>query len=201
MWITEREISCDMRGYLIGLFIQFRWKHPFEFNVPRLLSSLKFPPSHPKALHPALVNVILLTGCLYAEESFRRLEPVLVNRVRDGLQHSLAYADRLFDCVRASTFLGCYYYSKGRLLEGHYYASGAMSLAVACGLHTIDSLDLNTQATSSLLDPAVDLIELGDRINMFWMLFGVDRVASPLAGAIPRGPLDEYYMALSIRGL
>jgi len=66
-----------------------------------------------------------------------------------------------------------------------------MSLAIACGLHTIESLDLNAQTTTSLLGPAKDVIELGDRINMFWMLFSVDRVASILLGAVPRGPVDE----------
>lgn len=65
-----------------------------------------------------------------------------------------------------------------------------MSLAIACGLNSIKSLNLNDQDTTSMLRPAADLIELGDRINTFWMLFDVDRSGSLLTG-VPPGITDE----------
>lgn len=60
-----------------------------------------------------------------------------------------------------------------------------MSLAIACGLHTIESLDLTAYTTNSMLRPAADLVELGDRINLFWTLFDVDRGGSLLSGVPP----------------
>jgi len=87
-------------------------------------------------------------------------------------------------------------YLAPRALAGHYYISAAMSLAIACGLHKIESLDLDSQATPSLIDHAVDLIELGDRINMFWTLFSLDRIGSLLTGAVPCGPTDEKITTL-----
>jgi len=65
-----------------------------------------------------------------------------------------------------------------------------MSLAIACGLNTINSLNLNNQSTTSMLKPAQDLVELGDRINMFWILFNIDRAGSLLTG-VPCGLADE----------
>ncbi|KDQ07989.1 hypothetical protein BOTBODRAFT_587568 [Botryobasidium botryosum FD-172 SS1] len=190
-WRTHREISPEIRNYLICLFVQFRWRHPLELDVPKLLASLALPSSHPNAPNPAFVNAVLLNGALCAGEPFRQFQPVLINRIRKDLQRSLANADRLFDCVKAMAFLGRYCSGRCRYFEDHYYTSAAMSLAIACGLHTIDSLDLKAQSSTSLLDPAQDLAELGDRISTFWMLFGADRIASILVGAIPRGPADE----------
>lgn len=66
-----------------------------------------------------------------------------------------------------------------------------MSLAVACGLNKINSIELNLQPMQSLLVPPTDLIELGDRINLFWMLSRIDRVATLLIGAVPREPAHE----------
>jgi len=65
-----------------------------------------------------------------------------------------------------------------------------MSLAIACGLNTITSLDLNAQNTTSLIDPAVDLVELGDRINMFWTVFSVERTGAIFSGIACR-PTDK----------
>ncbi|KDQ07979.1 hypothetical protein BOTBODRAFT_587408 [Botryobasidium botryosum FD-172 SS1] len=196
-WKTEKEVPPGVRNHLIALFIQFRRSHPFQFNVPRFIFLLDLPPSHHRASHPVLSNAAMLYGCLYAENTVRQLfERALIHRVRKGLQNALAHADRLVDCTKALTLLGCYFYSIFRPLVGHYYVSAAMSLAIACGLHKIDSLDLNSQTTISLVDPAVDLIELGDRINTFWTILSLDRTGSLLSGAVPCGPSDEAITTL-----
>ncbi|KDQ07968.1 hypothetical protein BOTBODRAFT_38310 [Botryobasidium botryosum FD-172 SS1] len=196
-WRTEQEIPCGARNHLIALFIRFRRSHSFEFNAPRLLFLLGLPPSHHRAPHPALSNAIMLYGCLYAEDALRQLfERALVHRVRKDLQNALAHADRLVDCTRALTLLGCYFYGMFKPLVGHYYVSAAMSLAVACGLHRIKSLDLNPQDALSLIDPAVDLIELGDRINLFWTILSLDRMKSLLCEAVPCGPRNEDITSL-----
>ncbi|KDQ09325.1 hypothetical protein BOTBODRAFT_527589 [Botryobasidium botryosum FD-172 SS1] len=191
-WKTEKEVPCGARSHLMALFIRFRRSHTFEFNVPRLTFLLGLPPSHHRAPHPAFSSAIMLYGCVYAEDALRQLfERALVHRVRQDVQNALAHADRLVDCARALTLLGCYFYSMFKPLVGHYYVSAAMSLAIACGLHKIRSLDLDSQGVPSLINPALDLIELGDRINLFWMILSVDRMKSLLCEAVPCGPRDE----------
>ncbi|KDQ07109.1 hypothetical protein BOTBODRAFT_60210 [Botryobasidium botryosum FD-172 SS1] len=190
-WRTHNEVPYNARNHLIDLFIRYRWRHPFEFNISRLLSSLSLTPSHTCDAHPALVSAVLLNGCLYAETGFRQYEPFLVSQFSKSVRNSLANADRLFDCVRALAFFGCYLFNRSRAVEGHYYISGSMSLAFACGLNHIGSLDLDAQGgPTALLGPAGDLIELGDRINMFWSIFNLDRLGSLFAG-VPCGPADE----------
>ncbi|KDQ07074.1 hypothetical protein BOTBODRAFT_60244 [Botryobasidium botryosum FD-172 SS1] len=189
-WKNQKDIPHGIITHLTALFLKFKWRHPVEFNVSRLLASLELPPSHPQAPHPSLRNAILLNGCLYADESFRKYEPLIAEHFSKDLKHSLANADRLFDCVRASAFFGCYLYSRCRMVEAHYYISTSMSLAIACGLNTIQSLNLNDPYTASMLKPAHDLVELGDRINMFWMLFNIDRAGSLLTG-VPCGLADQ----------
>ncbi|KDQ07248.1 hypothetical protein BOTBODRAFT_613305 [Botryobasidium botryosum FD-172 SS1] len=189
-WKVQDEVPHGIRDHLIMLFLQFRWRHPFEFSISRLLWSLDLPSTHPKAPHPVLVNAILLHGCLYAESSFRPYERVFFNRICRHLHHSLAHADRLLDCVTALALFSCYFYGKWRTAEGHYYISGSMSLAIACGLNRITSLDLGAQDTASLIDPATDLIELGDRVNTFWTVFSIERTGAMFSGIACR-PADR----------
>ncbi|KDQ07252.1 hypothetical protein BOTBODRAFT_180851 [Botryobasidium botryosum FD-172 SS1] len=191
LWRECRKLPDRVRDYLVKLFLRYRWRHPLEFNVPRLFSSMRLPPSHPNAFHPALVNAILLNGCLYAAEAFQELELLIANQLRKDLQHSLADADRRFDCIRASAFFGCYLYSKWRTVEGRHYISGSLSLAIACGLHRIESLSPDTQAATAVITPAKDLIELGDLVNTFWTAFVIDRIAPLFDGGVALAPSDQ----------
>ncbi|KDQ07247.1 hypothetical protein BOTBODRAFT_149288 [Botryobasidium botryosum FD-172 SS1] len=209
--MAREEVPHFVKSHLIDLFIRFRWRHSLEFNTRRLLDSLNASPSATNAVHPALVDAMMLSGCLYAEEGPRRYERLLVSRLRKGLEQSVAHADRLFDCIRALALFGCYLEGRSRCaifflfkgsawfnpgtdyrsLEARYYISGSMALSIACGLHTIQSLDLHASASTSLLNPAADLVELGDRINTFWTLFGLDRLASLRDGGAGCRPTDD----------
>jgi len=62
-------------------------------------------------------------------------------------------------------------------------------------LHKINSLSLDIQTPNPLLSPCVDLIELGDRINMFWLLVCFDRVGS-LILALPETITDKEVSTL-----
>ena len=48
-------------------------------------------------------------------------------------------ASPLVDAVQASALLAIYFYGKARLLEGYYHSSAAARLAVALGMHQIES--------------------------------------------------------------
>ncbi|KDQ11069.1 hypothetical protein BOTBODRAFT_465038 [Botryobasidium botryosum FD-172 SS1] len=177
-WWMDGELPVPVRDRLIRIFVSNRWQFSFEFSVSRLEASLRtLPPDH-SDIHPAFLNAILLNACLYSRDSLRRLEPVFLARTRRALADSLGLATGLFDFLRASALLGMYYYWAGRNIEGHHYLSGTMRFALACGLHEITSLE--TATTGSLLSPARDLVEVGERINLFWMLYANDRAGSML---------------------
>jgi len=181
-------VPSNIRDSLIQIFIKYGWQFTLEFNGHRFISSLDLPPTHPHAPHPALLNAIFLNGCIYSNTTLRRYEAVFYQRTCKELALSLAHADRLFDFIRASALVACYLFGKGRYAAGQNRLSTILRFAMACGLHAIDSLSLNVQ--SRLLPPCADLIELGERINMFWTLFCCDRVASLKTG-VPYTISDE----------
>jgi len=168
------EVPPTIRDDLISIFASNRWLCAFEFSVPGLKIALK---SNPASVHPAYLNAICLYACLHSRDSLRRLEPVFLNRTRRALAQSLADADRLLDFIRASALLGMCYIYTGRPTVGHHYIAGTLRFALACGLHEITSLDIPSRQ-HSLLEPPNNLAELGERINLFWMLYINDRAAS-----------------------
>ncbi|KDQ11068.1 hypothetical protein BOTBODRAFT_57612 [Botryobasidium botryosum FD-172 SS1] len=179
-WCRNGELPAPIIDRLVGIFASNRWQISFEFSVSSFEASLKAPsPDHPN-VHPAFLNAVLLNACLYSRDSLRRLEPIFLSRTRHALADALGQATNLFDFLRGSALLGLYYYWTGRNIEGHHYLSGTMRFALACGLHEITSLDAGPQP-GSLLPPPRDLIELGERINLFWMLFANDRAGSVMA--------------------
>ncbi|KDQ21138.1 hypothetical protein BOTBODRAFT_193357 [Botryobasidium botryosum FD-172 SS1] len=189
-WWNHDEVPLNIRDYLLDIFIEHRYQCSFDFSVSRFLESLAFPPTHAKSPHPALVNSMMLHACRFAHPSFQQHERLFFNRLRMALAQSIAYADRLVDFLRASALVGSFFYFKGRLLEGHSYVSTAVRFGMALGLHEITSLNLSAQAPNPLLAPAEDIIELGDRISTFWLLFCHDRAAS-LAAGLPLSLPDE----------
>jgi hypothetical protein len=70
------------------------------------------------------MNAIYLLGCHYAPGgSLAHLEPMFLSKARASLAESLEHADRLKDFLFASALLACYFYFKGRLLEGQHHNS------------------------------------------------------------------------------
>ncbi|KDQ16049.1 hypothetical protein BOTBODRAFT_31130 [Botryobasidium botryosum FD-172 SS1] len=186
-WCEQDEIPAPLRDYLLSIFIQNRRPITFEFNVPRLQEQVALPPDNPGSLHPALKNAIYMTACHFGPANLSTYEPVFLRRVRRSLYTSLETLDRLFDFIRAYALMAMYYYFKGRLIEGHFHASAAMSFAMACGLHKITP---QNPSNPSLLNPPKDDIELGDRIHTFWFLLIADRGGSLWCG-LPQSLADE----------
>ncbi|KDQ21633.1 hypothetical protein BOTBODRAFT_26065 [Botryobasidium botryosum FD-172 SS1] len=173
-WVLYNEIPHTIRDGLVPIFLSHRWNCAFEFSLPQLKRTLKL---NPASVHPAYLNAICLHACLHSRDSLRRLEPVFLSRTRRALAQSLIDTDGLLDFIRASALLGMYFYYTGRTTVGHHYIAGALRFALACGLHEITSLETPSRH-QALLEPANNLVELGDRINLFWMLYANDRAGS-----------------------
>ncbi|KDQ07181.1 hypothetical protein BOTBODRAFT_615635 [Botryobasidium botryosum FD-172 SS1] len=202
--LLREHVPVNLTDLLITNFLQNRWQHVLEFNTTKFLDARRLPPSHPNSVHPALLDAMCLLGCMYSPPAFQKFEPLFLHRLRYHLATSLANVDRLFDFLMASALTGCFYYMKARIIEAHHCMSTAIRFAMACGLHRIDTYDLCSSHLSPILAPPESLIDLGDRIYMFWGLFCLDRAGSLITGfpaAFPDDklittmwpcPLDQY---------
>ncbi len=114
---------------------------------------------------------------------------------------TIASAPVVMDTIQAAVLLSRYFFSIGRLHEASYYSNAAASLTIQSGLHQINSslaiaisqqqqvpafAGLSAVYSSALrLPPPQDGIELGERINLFWQVFVLDRL---LSVALRRSP-------------
>lgn len=81
--------------------------------------------------------------------------------------------------IQASILLALYFFVVDRPLEGQYHANSAATLALSAGLHKIfanaDQADPSQSIALFVLPPAVDVVELGERIRVFWEVYFLDR--------------------------
>ncbi|KDQ07188.1 hypothetical protein BOTBODRAFT_39020 [Botryobasidium botryosum FD-172 SS1] len=180
--MLKDQVPDSLSDILIDIFLENRWQHLYEFSTSRILAGRRLPPSHPDSIHPALLDAMCLLGCMYSRRVvFHNYEKLFLERLNRNLANSLYHMDRIYDFTMASTLKGCYYYMKGRVREGHYIISSTARFALACRLHQIDSCSLEASKASPLLGPPRDLVDLGDRIYLFWGLFCMDRIGSLIA--------------------
>ena len=97
---------------------------------------------------------------------------------------------RRIHAIQAEVLLSQYFYTLGRFLEGQYHANAAVSLALSSGLHRIHPRSTSASG-ADVVDTALvprggntglfdlsspqDAIELGERINVFWAVFTIDK--------------------------
>jgi len=185
------ELSQTTRERLVDMFILECSRFSLILDETRFRISLALLPSHENAPHPAFINALMLRACTYSTTPIRQYETMFYERLHRSLTDSLSNADRLLDFVRASALTACYYYGKNRWVEGHHHVSSTIRFAVGCGLHAIPPLNtMATRGCQSMLHPAHDVLEVGERINTFWMLFCLDRIGSIFAG-LPTSLADE----------
>ncbi|KDQ21262.1 hypothetical protein BOTBODRAFT_61002 [Botryobasidium botryosum FD-172 SS1] len=179
-WKHEDTVPISIRDSLFDLCMRFSWHFSCHLNFRRLKARFELPSDHPDAPHSALLYAVLLVGCIYTPSPLRCYEPILLQRARSHLNQLLSTGTKMFDFLCASALIGAHLYGKARMREAHYHISAAARFAVGCGLHQISSLSLEAQAPSALLSPCSDLVELGDRIILFWKLMCFDRAVSIL---------------------
>jgi hypothetical protein len=101
----------------VRCFLPQRRRFHFYLEPVHTLIRLNLDPNHPRAFLPALVSAMLLAACRIIGGTLTRYEPYLLDRTRELLSLSLAYADRLDDFLWASTVLAMYYAHMARFLE------------------------------------------------------------------------------------
>ncbi|KDQ18703.1 hypothetical protein BOTBODRAFT_52641 [Botryobasidium botryosum FD-172 SS1] len=194
-WMEQEDLPAPVKFHLLGLFFKYRFHCDFELYIPRFIDSLALPLD--QGPHPALLNAMYAMACHFSPSSvLSPHEPFFVARAHKALSQSLAHVDRLLHFIIASALLARYYSFKGRLLEAHSLNATTSRFAYGLGLHKIpsrvwkDGEDGGNCAQHALLPRPRDAIELGERINAFWMLFTHDRAAT-LGTGLPSAILDE----------
>lgn len=149
----------------------------FFLNIDRFVSTTTLPLSLGDYSRPcpSLVCVIYLIG-LHLSGAGEDEESTYLSR---SLLHvstilSSSHPLRLIHGTQAEILLSTYFFRKGRILEGKYHLSAAVSLATCAGLHKLRSGSFTPNLMGiggpSLPEPT-DMVDEGERINAFWTAF------------------------------
>ena len=179
-------------------------------NKKGFIDSLALPQDHPSQPHPALVNSVYLWSARLAQnddEEIAAMEPIYLSRAIRALTDILGKPgnpQRRVQGIQAEVLLALYFFYVGRLLEGRYHAAAAMSLAVSCRLHKIAAPQSPPTGTglsnlvlpldSFILPAAQNVVQEGERINLFWVVFAMDRCWSVGVGSsviLSEGGIDQ----------
>jgi len=190
------------------LFLPYRSQFQFFMDVSRFLELLTLPPESPDSIHPCLLNSIYLAACCLAGGRLTTFESLFIERTRDCLQQSLAFADRLTHFLWASIIFGSYFARVHRLQESYAVISSASRFALACGLDGSESNELDSNSDDlrgsnqcrSLLPPPKDSTEVLERIRLAHSIYLTDRSLAMLSGFPSAFVFNEGWVhALTVR--
>ncbi|KDQ07871.1 hypothetical protein BOTBODRAFT_38432 [Botryobasidium botryosum FD-172 SS1] len=181
-WWEHHKFPPCHKYHLMNFFLQDCTHFMLQVNMQRFVARIVLPSSHPNSLHPVLLNSIYLLACTFSPvPGIQALESRFLARTRRHLALALAQPNRLFDYLLASLIVARYYHYRARSLEGHLAVQTAARFAVGCGLHRIRSRscdEMKIELARTLLGPPSDAIELGERINTFWIIFTMEKKSS-----------------------
>lgn len=174
----------------------------FYLNVNRFMSSMSLPIGHPVRPHSSLLDVISLWALRIAQHpNLSQLENQYITSAISSMPSALGSATpkHRVQCCQAEILLALYFFCDGRLLEGRYHASAAMSAAVSSGMHQIgwkpyspsSSLGALKADFASEANRPSDTVELGEKVNVFWSAFLLDRCWSVAISSPPTLMEDE----------
>ncbi|KII91885.1 hypothetical protein PLICRDRAFT_38761 [Plicaturopsis crispa FD-325 SS-3] len=198
-WWTLDEPPASVIQELIDVFLSYADELNFCLNIPlfREEALLTLPLGHHFRPSPAVLSVVYLWGVRLAGNDFLGAhEHIFLARALHQTAESLAgdHPRKIVHAVQAEVLLAQYFFWDGRFLEGKYHSSAAAALAFSCGLHKIRS-DLPEEARTGgsvsidllgnsdfELPPPRDAVEEGERINVFWAVFVLDKCWSATLG-------------------
>lgn len=129
----------------------------------------------------SLLATVYLFGCLFSDNpawqarSPEYLAQALQSTGLPGLAGN--HPQKVLHTIQAEVLLANYFFSAGRLLEGRYHVSTAMSLCVGSGLNKIRSPDLmmTIDNHNDLFPKANGPVEVGERIMAWWVTLSLDQ--------------------------
>ncbi|KAJ3761908.1 hypothetical protein EV360DRAFT_36812 [Lentinula raphanica] len=149
-----------------------------DFQVSALLP---YPLGDHRRPLSSLLAVVYFFGCFLSEDPAwqARSSDYLAKALESSNTSSLAsqHPQKVLHTIQAEVLLANYLFSAGRLLEGRYHISTAMSLCVGSGLSTIRSpaLLLEDGSSNGLFRKANSPLEVGERIMAWWVTLSLDQ--------------------------
>ncbi|KZT34379.1 hypothetical protein SISSUDRAFT_1131882 [Sistotremastrum suecicum HHB10207 ss-3] len=151
-----------------------------------------------EVLSPSLKNAIYMVGARFSSS---HLETSFLPSSLHALSSGLARGESVLDAIIASCILALYFFINGRLLEGHYHASAAVTLVLQCGIHQIDKPYVTETSFSTVRDTRLGPVrapaERVLRMRIFWQVFYLDRCWSVAIGMSP-GLSENFSQASAI---
>ncbi|KAH7870655.1 Zn(2)-Cys(6) binuclear cluster domain-containing protein [Lentinula edodes] len=177
----QEEIPIALGQQLLQAFIPHAKSFGFFLNLRRFISETTLPLTLGDYSRPCpgLICAAYLIG-LHLSGATEDEESAFLSRALLHVSNVLSSSHplRLIHGTQAEILLSTYFFRTGRILEGKYHLSAAVSLATCANLHKLRSgLSMGPFVPSvmcmdghSLPDPK-DFIEEGERINAFWTVF------------------------------
>ncbi|KAJ3862694.1 hypothetical protein EV359DRAFT_65430 [Lentinula novae-zelandiae] len=175
------DLSEDISQQLIVTFMGNANELCFFLNYTRFRVWIENSVQQHRAPPPAaLMSVVLLWGVHLSQDSMlRQLEEDLFARVlRETAGISSAHRpDNFLYNLQTEFLLARYLFSTGKIIEGRYHVSCALSIGVGSGINKIRSNrpPPPRYVAISLLPPVSDMIEEGERIRCCWFGFMLDK--------------------------
>ncbi|KAJ3988476.1 hypothetical protein F5890DRAFT_472201 [Lentinula detonsa] len=168
---------------LLNNFFEHALTFGFFLSVSNFRASalLPYPMGDPRRPLSSLMTIVYFFGSLLSDNPVwqARSSEYLTQALESTGSSSLAssHPHKVLHTIQAEVLLANYLFSAGRLLEGRYHISTAMSLCVGSGLNKIRSpnLLLMVDTSNGLLPQASGPSEVGERIMAWWVTLSLDQ--------------------------
>ncbi|THU85456.1 hypothetical protein K435DRAFT_843254 [Dendrothele bispora CBS 962.96] len=172
------QLSPDTQRNLFRSFMPYASDFGFLLDFNRLSNTVS---ANQGQIAPSLLSTIYLFGSyLSPSNEMSNMQPAFLSRaIHDAVQgFSLSDPQRVLHCIQAECLLAQYLFTQGRILEGKYRISTAVSIVLGSGFHKIRSAEqlhwsshastANLGVGVNALPPPRDYVEEGERINALW---------------------------------
>ncbi|KAG7451497.1 uncharacterized protein BT62DRAFT_916489 [Guyanagaster necrorhizus] len=178
--LQDIDFPIEYRERILQRFVQQSSEVGFFLDISRFVESLsgvsRAQPS------PALLSAVYLWGVhLSPISELSAYEPITLQRAIEAAAQGLSvrHPQIIVHCIQAEVLIANYFFRNGRVLEGKYHTTTAVSLVLSARLHRI-RLYIGAEA---MLLPPVDLVEEGERINAFWTVLILNNCWSAADGS------------------
>ncbi|KAG7086347.1 hypothetical protein E1B28_002308 [Marasmius oreades] len=190
---ADQDLPLELRKSLLALFLSQSFNVGFFLNPTRFWQSAlsNLPPGHPDRPTPSLLNTVYLLAFYLSRRSRGQDNAQTTQQIQLFLSHSLqqvstmlnsTHPHRVVHGIQAEVLLSTYFFDMGKIVEGKYHLSAAVSLAIGVGLHRIRS-DIPASSRQEALPPPRDSMEEGERINAFWTVYMLSNVWGAVEGS------------------
>ncbi|TDL17185.1 hypothetical protein BD410DRAFT_901603 [Rickenella mellea] len=192
--VLVQQMNPGVSRMLVNLFVERGELSGFALDKSRFYEQSNLPASNPNAPHPALLSSIYVWAFhMLNSDSFSGLLPLYINEAKRALASTINNRDAKarIHAIQAQVILAAFFYTNGRVVEAHYHATGAVTMAFSAGLHRALTPAATSSSSSSAgfapgtfsLPPPRDAIEAAERARLFWAVYTLDACWSIAAGS------------------